>query len=208
MPSDSAFCGGCGKPVQDATLRGVRPNAYILLLAGLFASGIIAAAIVIVNRSGDAAAAAPTETHGGLVGALPTVQRPPAPPPPVRKHHSLPLYSGVVSVPARNLTWKCFSVLSQQEDPKVVGRFQAVGGSGNDIQMVIASEDEFTTWRTIHSGTLLYDSGKMTATGVDVAIPAQGKYCAAFSNGFSALSAKAVTATINVEFSTWETPRY
>jgi hypothetical protein len=122
----------------------------------------------------------------------------------VLKRHSLPLYSGFASVPARNVTWKCFSVAASQNDPRVIGRFQAVGGSGNDVQMVVASEDEFNTWRTAHFGTLLYDSGKMTATGVDVLMPGQGRYCAGFSNAFSARSAKSVNATINFEFSTWE----
>jgi predicted nucleic acid-binding Zn ribbon protein len=137
---------------------------------------------------------------------LPAAQPLPIPPAPVlRTTHSLPLYAGFTSVPAKQLTWKCFSIAASQEDPKVIGRFQAAGGSGNDIQMVVASEDEFTSWRTIHSGTLLYDSGKMTATGVEVPMPGQGRYCAGFSNAFSGFSAKSVNATINLDFSTWET---
>jgi hypothetical protein len=108
--------------------------------------------------------------------------------------HRTMLASGVISIPATYITSQCFQISNDMRSAIVTGRFQASGGAQNDIQVVLATEDNFTNWRNRNGGVLLYDSGRTTVGKVYISLPDEGRYCLGFVNGFSLFSAKSVSA--------------
>jgi len=119
----------------------------------------------------------------------------------------VPLWTGLVQVPARELTYKCFPVTPNFQKPTVTGNFRASGGLNNDIQFVVATERDFTSWRMNRTGTLLFDSGKMVNGSVETPlVGGPGRYCTAFSNSFSFFTGKAVDSNVTLRYSTWDIP--
>lgn len=72
------------------------------------------------------------------------------------------------------------------------------GGTGNDIQVVLAEESEFQNWINGHQTHALYSTPKVTAGRINVAIREPGTYYLAFTNSFSVFSSKTVTADIEL----------
>jgi hypothetical protein len=77
----------------------------------------------------------------------------------------------------------------------VAGNFQASGGSGNDIQVLIGPHDDVLNALNGHGGTVSYDSGKQTAGTIKVRVSA-GDYLIAFNNNYSSVSEKVVSANV------------
>ena len=75
------------------------------------------------------------------------------------------------------------------------GRFEATGGNGNDIEVLVLGQDEFTNWKNGHIANAWYNSGRLTVSNILVQLP-PGVYYLIFSNTFSILTPKAVTANI------------
>jgi hypothetical protein len=88
----------------------------------------------------------------------------------------------------------------RMRDAVVVGRFEAAGGNGNDIEVVVAEREGFLNWVNGHGGSILYASGKKTTGKVAVRVQGAGQYVVAFNNKFSLLTAKNVAANINLAF--------
>jgi hypothetical protein len=82
---------------------------------------------------------------------------------------------------------------------KVVGRFRAEGGSGNDIKCLILDGDSFENWRNGHKVRTYYNSEKITVANINVNLP-EGDYVLVFDNTFSGLSNKAVTANVEMRW--------
>jgi hypothetical protein len=80
---------------------------------------------------------------------------------------------------------------------RVVGKFEATGGSGNDIEAVITDADNFENWKNGHQARVNYQSGKITVGNINTVL-GPGTYYLAFNNGFSALSAKTITGNISL----------
>ncbi len=80
-------------------------------------------------------------------------------------------------------------------DSKVTGTFQASGGAGNDIHVYIFDEAAYTHWKGGGEAKVWYNSGRQAFGEVDISLPA-GNYYIIFSNTFSVLTAKVVTASI------------
>jgi hypothetical protein len=77
----------------------------------------------------------------------------------------------------------------------VSGRFTATGGGGNDVEVFILGQDEFTNWQNRHSVNTWFNSGRVTVSNISVRLPA-GNYYLVFSNNFSMMTPKAVTANV------------
>lgn len=75
------------------------------------------------------------------------------------------------------------------------GRFQATGGGGNDVEVFVLGQDEFTNWKNGHSVDTSYNSGRITVSNISVEL-SSGSYFLVFSNTFSVVTPKAVTANI------------
>ena len=112
-----------------------------------------------------------------------------------------PIVRTQFEVPAtRYLSWSIVVPEKAVRDYHLTGHFSAVGGGGNDIEAVIASEDEFQNWINGHEAHVFYSTpGRVTTGKMDVALPA-GRYVLAFNNRFSLFTSKAVYAEIDAVY--------
>jgi hypothetical protein len=55
-----------------------------------------------------------------------------------------------------------FTVQSGAFDVRLKGHFSATGGSGNDIQVALLTEDQYVNWQNGHENKTFYNSGKVT----------------------------------------------
>jgi hypothetical protein len=106
------------------------------------------------------------------------------------------LFSGQFVVKAGGYVTNSFNVEPGMQNFRIAGRFQAAGGSGNDIQAVLATEDEFQNWVNGHEAKVFYSTAQTTTGNLNIGPLAPGRYVLAFSNKFSLLSDKNVSAEV------------
>ena len=82
--------------------------------------------------------------------------------------------------------------ISPDKTETVNGRFQARGGSGNDVEVYILDEDGLENWKNGHSTPTYYNSERKTVGTFNVTLN-RGVYYLIISNKFSSFSSKAVT---------------
>jgi hypothetical protein len=99
------------------------------------------------------------------------------------------------TVPAGKYKYFGTTISTRSECAQIAGRFHAEGGSGNDIEVFILDGDQFENWRNGHSTPTYYNSGRVTVGKINVCLPS-GTYNIIFSNTFSSVSNKAITADI------------
>ena len=121
---------------------------------------------------------------------------PPPPPSPVLQE----VARGNFVVPPKTYISFRFTVPQGAVNAKVKGVFHAFGGSGNDIQAVIANPFQFENWINGHQAQVLYGTERITNGTIDVEGIAPGDYILAFNNKFSAFSKKQVTALIGLSY--------
>jgi hypothetical protein len=108
---------------------------------------------------------------------------------------------GQTVVKARGFVSYPLQITPDMRDAHVTGKFTAGGGSGNDIEVVLANEEEFTNWVNGHPARAYYSTnGKKTTDHFDVRL-APGSYVLAFSNKFSAITDKFVLADVDLNYS-------
>lgn len=110
-----------------------------------------------------------------------------------------PVLNGSVAVQA--LGYVAYSVTvtpSVMTNPHIAGHVQAVGGSGNDIVVMVFSATDFVNWKNNHSVAPLFNSGQVTAADINVAVPDAGDYVVVLSNTFSAFTPKTVAGDIHL----------
>jgi hypothetical protein len=83
---------------------------------------------------------------------------------------------------------------------RVVGRFEASGGQGNDVQVVVANADSFENWQNGHRAQVLYQTDKTTVGTLNVPIPQPGTYYLGFNNKFSTFTDKTVSGQIQLYY--------
>jgi hypothetical protein len=205
IPDHSSFCLGCGKAIHLVAVDPEPPTAHpgaqvspseppaimshpYRVIAVLFA---VALAIVVLIEIADvlkstALFSSPKEYAKNNPVMLPRTRK---------------LLVGQTTVGAGKLYWVRFSVnTAVMKNARVVGHFSTTGGSGNDIQAVIADEDNFENWKHGHQARSVYSTDKVTVGSIDTPILASGTYYLGLSNMFSALSDKEVTGTIELRY--------
>ena len=85
------------------------------------------------------------------------------------------------------------------------GSFTASGGSGNDIEVFVLSQADFTNWQNGYSYSALYSSGRVTTATFNVSLPTPSvgqtsDYHVVYSNTFSWISTKQVNTTVNLNW--------
>lgn len=103
------------------------------------------------------------------------------------------------TVPPGHFAYYPFFIPGRVENPGVVGRFRASGGSRNDIRVMIMDSDSFENYRNGNQFRVFYDSGFATVGSLNHAL-APGNYVLVFDNRPSVVSNKAVRADI---FAQW-----
>ena len=109
------------------------------------------------------------------------------------RHVPEPLFNGSEVVKAGAIYYIHFTVGGPA---RVSGRIEASGGSGNDIQAVLATADEFQNWENGHQARVLFQTDKTTVATIDVPISKAGTYYLGFSNRFSTLTDKTITGNV------------
>jgi len=188
IPDGSAFCLACGKPTAGLanSVAREKPSTVRRVVVGFLALLALALAIVIFNNS----------TRSGPLVFSPTYQRPTTYVPHIDK-----LISGQSIVKAGGMSWVSFKVdTTHMMNARVVGRFSAAGGSGNDIEAVLTDEDDFENWKNGHPARAIYSTGKTTVGDIDVAIPSNGTYYLGFSNKFSPFASKSIDGNVELRY--------
>lgn len=177
-PDDSQFCRKCGNALsgpasvpttQKSKLWSVRPfyAAVLVLFLGLF---------------GWLLAGGANKGTGGASGSRPLSQL-----------HTINIGNGSAAVAALNCVYYELPVPDGANNVKVQGHFTAAGGTGNDIEVMILSEDDFTNWQNGHESKAFYQSGKTTVGDISAILPnSAGTYYLVLNNKFSLLTSKAV----------------
>jgi hypothetical protein len=113
--------------------------------------------------------------------------------------------SGQILVRANGYVQYRFQITPEMRNAQVSGQFNASGGTGNDIEAVIATESEYTNWVNGHQAKVFYSTqGKKTTDTFDVRL-APGTYYLALSNRFSALTSKDVFLEVDLKYQGMET---
>jgi hypothetical protein len=89
-----------------------------------------------------------------------------------------------------------FKLSAYYRDGRVAGNALAKGGSGNDIRVLILTEQQFQVWTRSTHPQALYDSGQRQSVVLSVPLNDPGTYYVVFDNRFSARSAKNIQADI------------
>ena len=110
------------------------------------------------------------------------------------------IVTGSFSVGARNFTPFEIQVPDGVDDARIEGTFSTEGGSGNDIEVTVFEAVQFQNWQNRLRFLPMYESGRVSAEKVNIPLPGAGKYVMVFSNRFSLLSTKAVTADLKLRY--------
>jgi hypothetical protein len=110
------------------------------------------------------------------------------------------LARGNFVVPPTSYRMVTFTVPQGATEVRVRGTFAAFGGSGNDVQVLVASPLEFQNWINGHQAQAFYSTGKVTNGTINIDDLPPGDYVLAFSNKFSAFTRKQVTAQVTLSY--------
>ena len=152
IPDHSSFCLGCGKAIhfvavdpepptvrQGAQASRNDPPAIVRhpyrAIAVLFAAALATVVFIEIADAlkSTALLSSPKEHAKNNPVMLPRERK---------------LLAGQATVGAGKLYWVRFSVdTAVMKNVRVVGHFSTTGGSGDDIQAVIADEDNFENWK-------------------------------------------------------------
>jgi hypothetical protein len=174
-----------------------KPNRIPWIL-GLGAVLIIGALVLTNSRSQSK-----TGDDGG------TAAQAASNPAPVPKTRYVPasqkIATGQIVVKANGYVQYRITITPEMVDPTVTGSFNASGGSGNDIQAVIADESNYTNWINGHQAQTFWGTqGKQTTGNIEATLQ-PGMYYLAFSNKFSAFTDKQVFLEVDLNYKKAET---
>jgi hypothetical protein len=105
------------------------------------------------------------------------------------------IVNGSFTVAAQQYRYWSFHV--GRRGSSISGRFRAEGGGGNDIEVYVLDADGFENFRNGHTANTYYNSGRVTVGTINGRL-AEGDYFLIFSNTFSVVTNKAVTASIEL----------
>jgi hypothetical protein len=195
IPDQSAFCMGCGKSIPSgqtaAASRSSAPSARSIgkIVTYLVILGLVGIAVVlaVASRKNNSE---PQKDAAAEIAHMP-VFRP-------KKEK---LFSGQIVVRAGQMVWQKIQVDTEaMHDVRVMGKFRASGGSGNDVQAVLADEDSFENWKNGHQAQVLYSTGQVTVGELNTPITKSGTYYFCLSNKFSMFTSKDVFAEIDLVY--------
>lgn len=113
--------------------------------------------------------------------------------------HSQPLVGKAFTVGANSYIWFEFEIPSNAEAARIAGSFEAQGGSGNDVQVILTDSQGFTNFQNGHSFRSPYSTQKITTDTFNVPL-SPGRYYLIFNNRFSVFTPKAVSAEIDLHW--------
>jgi hypothetical protein len=113
----------------------------------------------------------------------------------------LALVDGNIYINAGKYSYYEFDTKSNWQDIKVSGSFDASGGRGNDIRVLLMTKDDFINYTNKHPSKAIYDSDKISVSDLNVNLPSKTEnYVLAFDNTYSVVSDKKISANINLAY--------
>jgi hypothetical protein len=109
------------------------------------------------------------------------------------------LFSGAMIVQANQIRFWTFTISPQMTNVQLIGSFHASSRTGNDIETLIADQSDSENWKNGHEARVYYTSGRTTNGRFNVHL-SPGRYVLAFSNKFSLVTGKNVTADIELNY--------
>ncbi len=110
------------------------------------------------------------------------------------------LNGSTVVQPLNSTGWSVKADMSVMADPTISGHVTASGGAGNDIQVLVLTESDYSNWKNNHTVRPIYNSGQVTAADVRARLPESGTYYVVLSNVFSTFTPKTVEGTLKVSW--------
>jgi predicted nucleic acid-binding Zn ribbon protein len=187
IPEGSAFCPTCGK-ASSFTPTGKTTNPLGILWRLFVALIVVCGALFLFAYISNSAKKKGLDSAGAMRAVL-------AAPTPANEK----VFSGDISIGPGQYQSRTFTIYPEMTQVQLSGSFHAVGGSGNDIQAVVTTSTEFENWINNHPTKVYYSTEKVTAGQMDVRL-GPGTYVVAFSNKFSLLTKKEVTADITLHY--------
>jgi hypothetical protein len=188
ISENAVSCPKCGNPIKpDNTIRNQpikKPFrwqivffsislGFLLLMTSLYLIDKIAEANRLRKYQVEQAAYVPTE-------------------------HSVEIVHGSIIVQSYAYKFYEFSIRPSAYNHRIIGRFSASGGTGDDIRVLVMTKDDFTNFKNGHKSNCFYDSGKTTVANFDVSLPSTDqKYVLVFDNTFSVVTNKEINTDIN-----------
>lgn len=120
-----------------------------------------------------------------------------------KQERSATVVNGVITVKAGGYHDYPVRVNDGMDGARLSGRFSASGGSGNDIVVLVLDQDAFVNWANGHGTSALYSSGQTTTGSVSARLSEPGTYHVVFSNRFSTITSKDVTAEVNLKYESY-----
>jgi len=188
MPDGSAFCPGCGRSVTSAPSQGKATHSLEVLWKVFGAAVIILGAVFFLIWNFSNKNTPPLGSTGGIRSVLP-----------VRQPMTEKIFSGVMPVGAGQYRSWALTISPEMTNAQLVGSFRATGGSGNDIQAVVTDSDDFDNWINGHQARAYYSTERTTNGRIDLHLP-PGTYIIAFSNRFSRITSKEVSAELELRY--------
>jgi hypothetical protein len=201
LPEDSQFCRKCGQAVTAAPASPASPpiaatspaptNNRLERIPLFFAVLVIVALLGwFIDHQMQQARTTP----------LPLPQTAVPQTPPLRLHR-VTIGTGAVTVAAANSIYFPLPVPETATVVKLQGHFTATGGTGNDIEVYLLNQDQFTNWQNGHATPTYYNSGRVTVGDIDATLPNDaGTYYLIFNNKFSMITPKAVQETMTLTY--------
>jgi len=109
----------------------------------------------------------------------------------------VPLGQHEIVVPPAHYSYTRFEVPTSNQY-WVAGHFEATGGSGNDIEVLLMDADSFANFQNHHTYSAYYTSPKQTAGALNVGTLPAGTYYLVFNNSYSLFSNKVIENTIRL----------
>jgi len=210
LPEDAAFCLKCGAEVHPQVFRsGQVANAardehridkkpdWPLRAAGIFILVLIAVAVIVAVKEKEdqrkiAAYFADKSRQFANSRSSPA-------PTPYWTTGSYKIESQATALAPGHYWYQPIDVNEHWRNARLVGKFTAQGGRGNDVNAFVTNDDGLMNFRNGHRFNQWYESGRVTVDTINARLPAGRSYFV-LSNTFSTFAHKSVAFDLRVEY--------
>lgn len=207
LPVEAVYCLKCGTriqsvrppeelPYEDEPTPRKRHRSTLILF--VLAVAILLGATIFAYVKEKQRTYAPSSFANTLTTTIPKLIPTPEPTPQWVKG-SFQVGPGALALRPGSMHWFPFHVNEDLRNVRLKGRFEAQGGSGNDVQIAITDEDGLVNIQNGHGFRSWYNSQKTTVDSLNVGLP-PGKFYLVISNRFSIFSHKSVAMNFRLNY--------